>query len=232
MWRISGQAPFAGWQDATGCVEIGPLVTKPLFIVLEGIDGSGTTTQAARLIAHLQGLGRRAHATREPSTGPVGKLLREILLGGHAPRAGHAVHGDTMALLFAADRRDHLQREVEPQLEQGFDVVSDRYHWSSLAYQAQETDLAWVAGLARNLLQPDLTVLIDLPVEEAARRRARAGRPYERYDADSTLAKVAAHYRALAAADPSARVVDGTPDIDEVTRRMLRVVDETINASQ
>ncbi len=198
---------------------------SPHFIVLEGIDGSGTTTQAARLLEHLQSRGRKTHGTREPSTGPVGRLLREILLGGHAP-TGASVHGDTMALLFAADRRDHLQREIDPRLAAGFDVVSDRYHWSSLAYQAQETDVSWVAGLGRNLRQPDLTILVDLPIAEAARRRALAGRPEERYDADSTLAKVAAHYRALAAADPKARVVDGSPSVDDVTQAILKVVDE------
>lgn len=201
---------------------------SPHFIVLEGIDGSGTTTQAARLVEHLQSRGRKPHGTREPSTGPVGKLLREILLGGHAPTPGASVHGDTMALLFAADRRDHLQREIEPHLAAGFDVVSDRYHWSSLAYQAQETDVSWVAGLGRNLRQPDLTILVDLPIAEAARRRALAGRPEERYDADSTLAKVATQYRALAAADPRARVVDGSPSVDEVTLAILKVVDEVL----
>ena len=201
------------------------MTPSPLFIVLEGIDGSGTTTQAARLLAHLAVRGRQACGTREPSTGPVGKLIREILLGGHSSAQGHAVHGDTMALLFAADRRDHLTREVEPQLAAGFDVISDRYVWSSFAYQAQEADLPWVQQLARNLRKPDLTMLIDLPIEEAARRRSLAGRPIERYDADGYLAKVAAHYRQLAATDQNALVIDGRPSMDEVTVLIAAAVD-------
>ncbi|MCG5056417.1 MAG: dTMP kinase [Myxococcales bacterium] len=199
-----------------------------LLIVLEGIDGSGTTTQAARLVSRLQSLGRLAHGTREPSTGPVGALLRELLMGRHAMADDRPVGGDTMALLFAADRKDHLQREIEPRLAEGCDVVSDRYVWSSWAYQAQEADLPWVKALGRNLRAPDLTLLIDLPIEEAARRRALAGRPEERYDADATLARVARQYQRLAADDPNARVVDGSPSIDEVTARIWSEVDRLL----
>lgn len=206
------------------------MTPKPLFIVLEGIDGSGTTTQAELLLAYLRKRGRKAHATREPSTGPVGKLIREVLLGGHQISPGQGVHGDTMALLFAADRRDHLQREIDPQLNAGVDVISDRYVWSSYAYQAEETALPWVRELARNLRQPDLTLLIDLPIEEAARRRVLAGRPVERYDADGYLAKVAAHYRLLAEKDPHAMVIDGRPNMDEVTRLIQAIIDRLLNS--
>ena len=77
---------------------------RALFIVLEGIDGSGTTTQLDRLASALRARGRAVHPTREPSAGPVGVLLREILLGGHRDRSGGPVDGRAMALLFAADR--------------------------------------------------------------------------------------------------------------------------------
>jgi len=206
------------------------VTAKPLFIVLEGIDGSGTTTQSERLLAYLRKRGRQAHATREPSTGPVGRLIREVLLGGHQISVGEGMHGDTMALLFAADRRDHLQREIEPQLKGDVDVISDRYVWSSYAYQAEETALLWVRELARNLRQPDLTILIDLPIEEAARRRSLAGRPVERYDADGYLAKVAAHYRLLAHKDPRAIVIDGRPSMDDVTLLIKVAIDALLDS--
>src|SRR5262245_60906778 len=169
----------------------------PVFVVLEGIDGSGTTTQLGRLEAHLAARGRRVHPTREPSAGPIGRLLREILLGQHRLPDGAPADGLAMALLFAADRRDHLGREIEPALAAGHDVISDRYLMSSLAYQAEEADRAWVAGLARSLRQADLTLLLDLPVEVAAARRRAAGRTVERYDDDALLARVAATYRSL-----------------------------------
>jgi dTMP kinase len=194
------------------------------FIVLEGIDGAGTTTQTERLVAYLRGRGREAVATREPTDGPIGRLLRELLLGGHKMADGGAVGGSTMALLFAADRLDHLQREVEPMLARGTDVVSDRYLLSSLAYQAVESDRPWVAGLARGVRRPDLTILVDLPIEVAAERRRRAGRPTERYDADSFLARVAENYRQLAR-ETGAVVIDGARTLDEVGAAIAALAD-------
>jgi dTMP kinase len=185
------------------------------FIVLEGIDGAGTTTQTDHLVTHLRARGRQAVATREPSGGPIGRLLREILLGQHRAADGAPVGGSTMALLFAADRLDHLQREVDPLLAAGTDVVSDRYLLSSLAYQAVEADRPWVASLARGVRQPDLTVLVDLPIAVAAERRQRAGRPVERYDADSFLGRVAENYRQLAR-ETGAAIVDGAGTAEEV----------------
>jgi dTMP kinase len=194
------------------------------FIVLEGIDGSGTTTQLDRAVSFVQSLGFPAVATQEPSRGPIGRLLREALLGNLTMPDGTRMEGRTMALLFAADRRDHLQREIEPNLAAGTTVISDRYLMSSLAYQAEEADRDWVAQLARGVPQPDLTVLLDLPIEEAAKRRAAAGRPIERYDADSYLAKVAGNYRTLATQDPTAVVLDGGASKDEVTAALCRTL--------
>jgi dTMP kinase len=200
-------------------------MSKPRFIVLEGIDGSGTTTQLGLLERHLAARGRRVLATREPSQGPVGRLLREILLGGHRHPDGSPVDGLAMALLFAADRRDHLRREIEPALAAGFDVVSDRYLLSSLAYQAQEAERDWVATLARDVRRPDLTLLLDLPSETAAARRRAAGRVDERYDAHAVQAAVAARYRELAAGDPLALTLDAGGGIDEVARAVAEAVD-------
>ena len=194
------------------------------FLVLEGIDGSGTTTQLDRAVSYVGSLGYPALATREPSTGPIGRLLRESLLGRLEMPDGAGMDGRTMALLFAADRIDHLQREIEPRLALGTTVISDRYLLSSLAYQAEEAEREWVLGLARGVLRPDLTILLDLPVEVAAQRREAAGRPIERYDADSYLAKVSANYRALASQDPSVVILDGAATKDEVTAAMCRAI--------
>lgn len=208
--------------------------TGPLFVVLEGIDGSGTTTQLARLERHLVGRGRRVHSTREPSAGPVGRLLREILLGEHRHADGSAVDGRAMALLFAADRRDHLSREIEPALAAGMDVVSDRYVMSSLAYQALEADQDWVRGLAEGLRVPDLTLLLDVSIDTAFARRALAGRPVERYDDDVVLKRVAENYRRLVAElnreSIRARVIDGGGTADEVEQRVITAVGGSFDA--
>ena len=205
-----------------------------LFIALEGIDGSGTTTQLGRLAARLGSQGRRVHATREPSEGPVGRLLREILLGGHRGPDGAPVDGLAMALLFAADRRDHLRREIEPALAAGMDVITDRYLLSSLAYQSEEAARDWVEALARDLRPTDLTLLLDVPVSVAAARRHAAGRSTERYDEDGMQARVAANYRRLAAAAAASRrpvvILDGSRPIDEVTDAIAREVASLIAA--
>lgn len=196
--------------------------------MLEGIDGSGTTTQTTRLVAHLRTMGRQAAGTREPSTGPVGRVLREALLGQHRTPDGSPLDGRTMALLFAADRVDHGQREIEPLLADRTDVVSDRYLLSSLAYQAEEADRGWVGSLARGIRLPDLTLLLDVPLEVAAARRRAAGRAVERYDADSYLARVADNYRRLAAGAPHTTILDGTPSAEEVTRAITTEIDRLI----
>jgi dTMP kinase len=194
------------------------------FLVLEGIDGSGTTTQLDRAVAYVESLGHPAAATREPSTGPIGRLLREALLGRLVMPDGTRMDGRSMALLFAADRIDHLQREIEPQLAAGTSVISDRYLLSSLAYQAEEAERDWVLGLARGILRPDLTLLLDLPIDVAAKRREAAGRPIERYDADSYLAKVSANYRALASQDPSVIILNGAATKEDVTAAMCQAI--------
>ena len=197
----------------------------PLFIVLEGIDGSGTTTQTARLAQHLEARGRRVHTTREPSGGPIGRLSREILLGGHRLPDGTPADGPAMALLFAADRRDHLVREIEPALASGLDVISDRYLLSSLAYQAEEADRTWVTTLARDLRTPDLTLLLDLPVPLAAARRRAAARPEERYDVDQIQERVAARYRELVAATPNALTLNASGPIESVTTLCIQALE-------
>jgi dTMP kinase len=204
---------------------------RPLFVALEGIDGSGTTTQASLLARYLEGRGRRAAVTREPSTGPVGRLLREILLGGHRLEDGRALGERTMALLFAADRHDHVEREIRPFLARGVDVITDRYLWSSLVYQSESNAREWVQGLALGLPEPDLTVLVDVPATVAAARRQQAGRPHERYDEDATQERVARAYRALAAASPAAVVVDGVGGVDEVAARIAEAVRRCLERS-
>ena len=164
------------------------------LIVLEGIDGAGTTTQARTLRDALEARGVAAHLTREPSDGPVGRLLREILAGQHAP-----TDATTHALLFAADRADHLQREVEPQLAAGRVVISDRWYHSSLAYQGAGEERDWIAELNRRARRPDLTLFLEVDAEVAARRRAADQRPDELFDALALQKRVAAGYREVVA---------------------------------
>ena len=197
-------------------------MSRGRLIVLEGIDGAGTTTQTSRLCAALAARGLDAHATREPSTGPVGRLLREMLAGSHQP-----VDSTTLGLLFAADRADHLQREVEPALARGAIVVSDRYYHSSLAYQGDPDDPAafeWVRRLNGRARRPDLTLLLEVPFDVAAARRAADGRPDELFDRLETQRRVAEGYRRVVAAlgaSERLEVLDGTRPLDVVAEDIL-----------
>jgi len=168
-----------------------------LFVVVEGIDGCGSTTHAKLLAKAIKNRGPEVVLTCEPSTGPIGSLIRQVLqrrlfvADATGPRN---FAWSTMALLFAADRRDHLRREIEPRLADGVDIVTDRYVMSSLAYQAEEADRDWVAGLQRGVRPTDVTILLDVPVSVAKERRRAAGRVVERYDDDVIQARVADNY--------------------------------------
>lgn len=198
------------------------------LIVIEGLDGAGTTTQVARLVAHLGAQGQRAHATREPSDGPVGRLIREMLTGGHAI-PGQALRQSTFGLLFAADRLDHLQREVEPQINAGVTVVSDRWYHSSLAYQGTGAERDWIAQLNARARRPDVTVFLEVRPEIAAQRRVAAGRAQELFETLHMQQEVDAGYKAtiaeLTAAGERIEIVDGELPQDAVFAEILRVIE-------
>lgn len=195
--------------------------------MIEGLDGAGTTTQVRRLVEHLNARGQRAHATREPSDGPVGRLIREMLTGGHAI-PGQALSQGTFGLLFAADRLDHLQREVEPKLVAGTWVVSDRWYHSSLAYQGTGADRDWIAMLNARARRPDITVFLKVRPEVAAERRVAAGRTQELFEDLQMQRDVDAGYRAtideLTAQGERIITVDGEQSEDDVFVEVVRAV--------
>jgi dTMP kinase len=199
------------------------------LIVLEGLDGAGTTTQARRLVEHLRTRGAAAHLTREPSSGPVGRLIREMLTGQHA-LPSEPISQSTFGLLFAADRLDHLQREVDPQLAAGVTVISDRWYHSSLAYQGTGADRDWIATLNARARRPDLTIFLEVRPEIAAQRRVAAGRVQELFDDLQMQQDVDAGYRAtiaeLTAHGERIEVIDGELPLDAVFQRILQLVGE------
>lgn len=110
-----------------------------LFIVVEGVDGAGTTTLMNKLVAHFRQQRRPVHGTCEPTGGPIGAIVRQVLSRRLVVQSMFGVRAPgwtTMALLFAADRQDHLEAEILPLLHDGVSVISDRYDLSSLAYQS------------------------------------------------------------------------------------------------
>lgn len=183
------------------------------FIVIEGIDGAGTTTQAKLLSEWITSRGSDCLLTSEPSQGPVGVLLRQIL-SGNLP----VPDNDAIALLFAADRIDHLDREVHPALKAGSHVVSDRYYHSSFTYQSLQGDLEWIRELNSRARAPDVTFILDLPADLAAQRRRRERSTEELYEQDATQQKLEAAYRRLPSwmQDELIVLIDGSKGIQAV----------------
>ena len=197
------------------------------FIALEGIDGSGKSTQLGRLVDRLTAQGVTCHATREPTGRPVGALIRQALTGQTAldPRV--------IAALYAADRIDHLVNGEDGLLslvERGITVVTDRYYFSSYAYHSVDMDMDWVIGansVSAALLRPTLTVFLDVSVDRAM-ERIRRGRDHEElFEKEDRLCRTRALYfeafERLKEVETVA-VVDGAGAEDEVEERVWAAV--------
>jgi dTMP kinase len=165
------------------------------LLVLEGLDGAGTTTQSRLLGERLRAEGRPVHVTAEPSGGPVGALVRQVLTRRVAGRGGGDFDPAALALLFAADRLDHHAVEIAPKLADGVDVVSDRYTLSSLAYQGLAVgDAGWVEAVNARAPAADLTVFLRARPEVALRRRRAASLDREIFEVSTFQRRVAASY--------------------------------------
>ena len=201
-----------------------PSQLKPgSLVAIEGIDGAGVTTQAKQLVEHLNAHGHRAVLTAEPSTGPIGVMLRKLLGTQDALPAGGAMQ--TLSLLFAADRIDHFHRVVAPALENRTTVVSDRWYHSSLAYQRTAVERDWIIALNRHTRTPDMTVFLEVRPEIGQQRRSAAGRPKEFFHDLAMQRAVVAGYGAtieeLRLAGERIEVIDGEQAEDAVAADVL-----------
>lgn len=207
---------------------------KGKFIVFEGIDGSGKTTQLDLLAEELAGRGCRVLCTREPGGTRVGEAIREILLN---PQYGE-MEPVAEALLYAAARAQHVAQVILPALAAGKVVLCDRFVDSSLAYQGfgrgmevrllEQINEAATAGLA-----PDLVFVLDFSCSTGMDRISRSGREVDRIEQEAREfhRKVRSGYLALAARDPRRyRVIDAGRPVDLVHRDVLRAVEEVLDA--
>jgi dTMP kinase len=192
------------------------------FIVLEGGEGVGKSTQAAALARHLG-----AVLTREPGGTALGEALRDLLLG--PARPAPVARAETLLMLAA--RAQHVAEVIEPALARGEDVVCDRYSGSTLAYQGygrglELGDLNDLDRWASGGRAPDLVILLDLPVERARRRRAGSAPDRIEGEGEEFLERVQAGFRELAAAAPGRwKVVDASGDVAEVAAAVRAAVE-------
>ncbi|MEM2913285.1 MAG: dTMP kinase [Candidatus Bathyarchaeia archaeon] len=192
-----------------------------LLICIEGLDKSGKTTQSLLLVDALKSRGFEAVYTTEPSTGEIGRFIQRYVL-----RRKQRVPASVEALLFAADRIDHVEREIKPMLKDGKIVVSDRYVYSSIAYQgAAGLDIGWIKEINKMALKPDLAIYIDAPIEVIMRRLKGRERTVMEYP--DVQMKVRDIYTSLVK-EGKLIPVDGNRPIEKVSSQIQRIVLERL----
>jgi len=193
---------------------------KGKFIVFEGIDGSGKTTQGECLYKRLCGMGIRAHLTKEPTDGEIGLLIRRIL------RKEIIMTENAMPLLFAADRSDHIfgTGGLKKLVDSGVTVICDRYYFSSYAYNSVDTGMDWTIslnGYNRSALRPDCTVFIDLSIKKAMERIAQTREAAELYENEERLSEVRRRFfAAFEKVDDKVEIINADDSIDNVSEKV------------
>jgi dTMP kinase len=196
-------------------------VNKGKFISLEGVDGAGKSTHLSWLVNQLREQGHVVVQTREPGGTPLGEKLRELLL--HEP-----MHLETEALLMFAARREHLEQVIKPAVERGDWVVCDRFTDASFAYQGggrglSVAKLAQLENWVQEGLQPDLTLLFDLPIDIASQRMAGAARQLDRFEQEKAdfHQRVRDAYLARAAQMPErVKVIDSRQTPEQIQKQL------------
>lgn len=205
---------------------------EPLFIVLEGIDGSGKTTQAERLLTYFQSQNQEAVLSPEPTAGPVGQLLRRFLAGETPPFSSPQLLERQMGYLFAADRHYHLFNQTDGVFshlrERRSHVIVPRYYCSSLAYNAHgPQDWAFIERLNQDFPPPDVLIYLDLSVEAALERLT--ARRLEYYEKADTLREVRRNYQTLLSGYSHPKLIlDGAQAPDSLERQIIEFLTDVL----
>jgi len=189
---------------------------RGVFICIEGLDASGKTTHARRLVRNLRRRGFDAGYTTEPSLCEIGRFIRK-----HVLDRKRRVPSVVEALLFAVDRVDHVEKRIKPALEKGKIVVSDRYVYSSLAYQgAAGLDLKWIKEINKLALPPDLAIYMDVPPEVVVKRMKRKKSVMENLETQRRVRDIYMKFVENGRLIP----INGNREKDEVAKDILSVV--------
>ena len=189
-----------------------------LFIVFEGVDGAGNTTQSKLLAAFLKKRGEKVLLTKEPTNKPIGKVIRSVL------RKQMKTSPVALQLLFTADRGHHLHSVIEPALRAGKTVISDRYMFSTMAFGGIDADIAFLKQINSKYRVPDLTFIHDVPAEVAMKRIGSRSRESEFFEEAAKLRKVRTNYLNLKGEFPNVHVIDGTRAIEKVATEIQEIV--------
>lgn len=195
------------------------MTKKGVFIVIEGLDGSGKTTQS-RLLAEKLSRTYKVHLTAEPSRGKIGTFIREGLLYEQV-----RLPVEAEALLFAADRIEHMQKELKPALDEGKLVICDRYTYSTLAYQGSVgLSLDWIKTTNARALQPDFAIFIDVPPEKVLARLQRKKSVMETLETQTKVRDIYLKFVEKGELTP----IDGDKEKAEVAEELYAKVSELL----
>jgi dTMP kinase len=195
-----------------------------LMIVLEGPDGSGTTSHASRLANTLKESGRKVLLTAEPTDGPIGRFIREQL------KSKSGIPASALQLLFCADRAMHHAQTVRPALERGEIVISDRSFYSTLAYgEALGLDTAWLEGVNAPFVRPDFLILA-LPPLSVCLERLHGRAELDMLEEDSLQARVHKAYASMAKQHPEWSVIDTSGPVEDTAKILAQAVDKFLDS--
>ena len=192
----------------------------PRFIVFEGIDGAGKTTQLELAEKAFADAGIPLFRTAEPTSGETGKLLRKALSGKLQKTPAE------LALLFTLDRAEH-NKEIERALADGKTVLCDRYYYSTIAYQGNATDPEWVKRMnldCPEIRTPDLCIFLDLSPDESIRRISARGEAAEIYETKAQLTKIRENFLNTLKALPNVHIIDASGSPEEVHGKIKKVL--------
>lgn len=196
-----------------------------LFIDFEGLDGSGSSIQAALLSGILAKEGYRVWLTKEPTNSLIGGLIRGFLTG------EWKANSECLQLLFAADRSQHLEKEIIPKLESGRVVITDRYSFSSIAYSALDNDPGWIEKINEKFVLPDAIFLIKVRPKICALRMKESQYELELFKEEQKLIKVWDTYEKLAKKYKNVYIINGEREETEIIEEILKITKKLLGTS-
>ncbi len=188
------------------------------FIIIEGIDGSGKSTQCKLIADFLKSKGYEVVLTKEPTDFETGQFIRQVLRGEKGQ-----LHPLEFQKLYVKDREEHLEKIVEPALSKGKIVISDRYFFSTIAYGSIDLPVETLEQLNSHFRVPDMTIMLDIPIEESLRRISNV-RNIEFFENENKLAKVMKTYQTFQEKYPNIHILDGTKSLEMVTEDIKALI--------
>ncbi|MDT7858735.1 MAG: dTMP kinase [Candidatus Aenigmarchaeota archaeon] len=195
---------------------------KGKFIVFEGIDGAGLTTQAELLEKYLKEKKYEVVLTKEPTNSLIGGIIRAAL------KKEWLTSNRTLQLLFSADRSHHIEKEIIPALESGKIVICDRYFISTIAYGMIEVEKDWLKSLNSKFLLPDIIFIIDVPVEVSIERIKASRFGFELFEEKKKLEKIRNNFLELSKEYKNCFVINGNRSIEDVHKEIVKIVEEKL----